>query len=398
MGSIALTRLEELTYLFIRREAGIASAEEQAGDDPLLSEVHRDIWAAAFLEEPQLAAEVPRHLAAERQLLERLLANPAWEEVRAETVGDEWLSAALAVPTARKLLELLSGKPDGPSRRGRSRAAGAGQEAQSATPPDAAGEELDSALARAALEAADEARAAREATGVCLAWGVQPGRPRSGVPGKEVVAVAEKLAASSRLREIVRLAGRFTRIALQKRRSRVKREPTEVAEIEMGGELARLLPSELVALADPLRRPDFYRRFIERKMLQYRLDVPTPQGRGPLVVCVDESGSMAGEREVWAKAVALACFNIAAKESRPYALVHFGSAHEIRVDRFPRPRRVGPAQLLEAVEHFFGGGTDFEAPLAQALEVMEESPFRRGDVVFITDALCRASEAFAEEF
>jgi uncharacterized protein with von Willebrand factor type A (vWA) domain len=401
------------------------------------------VWAAAYLPEPELAPSAPPHLAAERRLVERLLASPAWEEVRSETALDEWLSAALTVPTARRLLEILpeeaealareaalrerktrqleeqavrlreqAAEEQDPSRRAEFEAQAeaaersAGEERRAAekwgvmaaAAVDAAGEKLEKALARAAFEAAEAAREVKGALEVCRAWGTEPGRPHMGVPSKEVLAVAEKLAGNPRLREIMKLAGRFTRIALQKRRSRVKRESAEITEIETGGDLSRILPSELSALADPARRTDFYRRFQERKLLQYRLDARAPQGRGPLVVCVDESGSMAGDREIWAKAVALACFNLAAKQARAYALIHFGSAYEIRVDRFPRPRKVGPAEVLTAIQHFFGGGTSFETPLREALKVMEESPFRRGDMIFITDAECRVSDQFVKRF
>lgn len=443
MGCITLAHLDALTYLYVRRETEIAAVEQEADDDLLLPALHQDVWAAAYLPAPELALNTPPHLVAERRLIEKLLANPAWEEVRGDTVGDEWLSGALTVPTARKLLEILpkeaealareaalrgrraqeleeqaarlreqAAQEQDPARRGEleAQAAAAEQAAEAerqaadaaarkaAAALDAAGEKLEKALARAAFEAAEAARDAMGALEVCRAWGLEPGRPHAGVPGREVLAVAEKLAANERLRKITRLAGRFTRIVLQKRRSRVKREPTEIAEIEIGGDLSRVLPSELSALADPVRRMDFYRRLQEKKLLQYRLDARTPQGRGPLVVCVDESGSMAGEREIWAKAVALAAFNLAAKQNRPYVLIHFGSTCEIRVDRFPRPRKAGPVEVLAAVEHFFGGGTNFETPLTQALKVMDENPFRQGDIIFVTDGECAVSEAFTKKF
>jgi uncharacterized protein with von Willebrand factor type A (vWA) domain len=379
----------------------------------------------------------------EKRLIEKLLANPAWEDVRRETVLDEYLSATLTIPTTQKLLEAVpqevqamakeaalrekkaqellkqaarlrerAMQEQDTSRRKKievqAEAADQAAEAErqaadewadkAVNALETAGDGIEKALARAVLDAAETVHDTKEALETCRAWGLEPGRPHAGVPAKEVQAVAGKLAANERLREIVRLAGRFTRIALQKRRSRVKREPTELAEIEVGGELSRVLPSELVTLADPVRKLDFYRRFGEKKLLQYRLDARAPQRKGPLVVCVDESGSMAGEREVWAKAVALAAFNLAAKEGRPYALIHFGAPREIRVDCYPKPRRVGPAEILSAVEHFFGGGTDFQTPLAEALKILEESEFKRGDIIFITDAQCWVSDQFVKKF
>lgn len=442
-ASILLGLLDALTYLAVRRETEIAAAEQEAGDDLLLPALHQDVWAAAYLPELELTPGVPPHLTVERRLVEKLLANSAWKDVRRETVLDEWFSATLTVSTAQKLLKILPGEAramareaalrekkvqelDEQAARLREQAAGEKDPARQAdlevqaeaakqaadaerraaeewgtravAALDAAGDGLEKALAREVLDAAETVHDTKEALETCRAWGLEPGRPHAGVSAKEVLAVAEKLSGSKRLREIVKLAGRFTRIALQKRRSRVKREPAELVEIETGGDLSRVLPSELSALADPVRRVDFYRRFTEKKLLQYRLDARAPQGKGPMVVCIDESGSMAGKREVWAKAVALACFNLAAKENRAYALIHFGSPLEVRVDRFLYPRKASPAEVLAAIQHFFGGGTDFDTPLKQALKVMEESPFRYGDIIFITDAECRVSNQFVKEF
>jgi hypothetical protein len=66
----------------------------------------------------------------------------------------------------------------------------------------------------------------------------------------------QRLQGSSRLKRIAELAGRLERIAANKARSKVKPGVGEVHGIGLGGlaDLARLLPSELVALRRPARR------------------------------------------------------------------------------------------------------------------------------------------------
>ncbi len=70
----------------------------------------------------------------------------------------------------------------------------------------------------------------------------------------------------------------------------------------------RLLPSEAVMLGLPELELEFYRRYLERRLLSYqsrgtlprqRIMLRTPeqggqqlQQRGPFIVCVDTSGSM----------------------------------------------------------------------------------------------------------
>ncbi|MCL6445286.1 MAG: hypothetical protein K6T83_17820, partial [Alicyclobacillus sp.] len=77
-----------------------------------------------------------------------------------------------------------------------------------------------------------------------------------------------------------------------------------------------------------------------------------------------------------------------------FAVVHFGSRHEIFVQQWPRPKDATPAELVQMAQHFFNGGTDFEQPLKEAVQVMDEASFKKGDIVFITDGESRVSEAF----
>ena len=94
--------------------------------------------------------------------------------------------------------------------------------------------------------------------------------------------------------------------------------PTNLVGIHQASDLMRLLPSEAVMLALPELELEFYRRYLERRLLSYqsrgtlprqRIMLRTPerggqqlQPRGPFIVCVDTSGSMGGYPEECAKA------------------------------------------------------------------------------------------------
>jgi uncharacterized protein with von Willebrand factor type A (vWA) domain len=146
-------------------------------------------------------------------------------------------------------------------------------------------------------------------------------------------------------------------------------------------------------------------------VMQYRMSGRRKQALGPLVICYDESGSMAGEKEIWAKAVVLALLFIARRQKRPYAAIAFGSAKEIRVKTIQRPEMATMADVLEVAEPFFNGGTDFQRPLMEARKIIEAGGcpstgsarcpghrFERADVVFVTDGLCRVTPEFLAEF
>src|SRR5690606_20452321 len=46
---------------------------------------------------------------------------------------------------------------------------------------------------------------------------------------------------------------------------------------------------------------------------------------------------------------------------------------------------------------FPGGGTDFEKPLAAAVELLEDAKLKGGDIVFLTDGEATIDDACAEE-
>ncbi len=66
----------------------------------------------------------------------------------------------------------------------------------------------------------------------------------------------------------------------------------ELAGATMGNNISLLLPSEIQKLALPALRPLFYLQYIERTLLEYEVKGKSEQERGPLVLCIDVSGSM----------------------------------------------------------------------------------------------------------
>ena len=99
-----------------------------------------------------------------------------------------------------------------------------------------------------------------------------------------------------------------------------------------------------------------------------------PRGRrGPLVVCVDTSYSMAGGREAVAKAVALAACRVAAAQKRSGLVLAFGAADELAEVRCPGVGATAADvdRLLDFLERGFGGGTDVVGPLRRAVAAIE---------------------------
>jgi uncharacterized protein with von Willebrand factor type A (vWA) domain len=205
----------------------------------------------------------------------------------------------------------------------------------------------------------------------------------------EKLNLAKNIQSDTKLKQLAQMAGRFTRIALSVPKTRTD-APIEVHAITVGNDLSHLLPSELMLLASPLTRREFYRRFSESTLLQYDLKAKENLGQGPIVLCIDESGSMAGLKELWAKAVFLGLLAIANRQKRDIAIVHFSSSHQLRVEFFAKGI-ANPAQIIEHASFFYGGGTDFAAPLDAAMGLTEVH-LPKADILFVTDGESSVSE------
>jgi uncharacterized protein with von Willebrand factor type A (vWA) domain len=206
--------------------------------------------------------------------------------------------------------------------------------------------------------------------------------------------LGRRLARNKKLGELARMVGRFKQDARALKRKTLERGVAEAYDIELGSELGRLIPAELLAMHHPILKRDFHRRVLEGAVLQYRLRDDEPKGKGPMVVCIDVSSSMQGDKEMWAKAVALTLMDIARRQRRLFRAVMFSSGDvSLRVLDLNRERRYQPDlnKVVEMAEYFPGGGTDFEAPIDAAVELLGEKKLKRGDIVIITDGESQVS-------
>jgi uncharacterized protein with von Willebrand factor type A (vWA) domain len=258
------------------------------------------------------------------------------------------------------------------------------------------------ARARAALPAAAAGLSRRlaEAAEESEQWGTGLGAAGRSSPGRKIE-LGRRLATNPKLRKLAAVVGRMREQALALRRRPFERASEEVFEVRLGADLERLLPPELLALHHPVLRRDFARRLVEGQLLSYALRGAEERGRGPMIVCLDGSGSMAGDKEIWSKAVALTLLEIARRQRRLFRFICFSSAETplFTLDLNPRERHeVQEDRALDVAEYFPGGGTDFETPLSAALDCLGASRYRRGDVVLITDGECRVSPDWLARF
>jgi len=306
-------------------------------------------------------------------------ALPSFSRLAAECRGDA-AAAATAVESILEEMELPSAeKPPSPEIPGSSK--------DPSLRPLIAG----CARASSAVEELREATLGLEQ--VQLGSGRHPGSGTvdpARVERPTVRPLAARLRGDPRLRRIAELAGRMKRITAAKRRQRVKHGADEMSDVEQGGDLGRVLPSELARLGHPFLRLDFLRALLERQLLQYELSGTETLGKGPLVVLLDKSGSMGGPRDIWATALALALLEEARRDQRVYALLGFDA-------RVKFEATVRPGELLPEAGLFVecAGGTDIGLALERGLEIIRTHPgaLRKADVILVTDGGADSSVA-----
>lgn len=165
--------------------------------------------------------------------------------------------------------------------------------------------------------------------------------------------------------------------------------PSEVRGLERGRALSRVLAAELSLLADPDTEGLFWHRYLSGQLMQLELDqelvlsedasrVPVGQGKGPILLLLDTSGSMRGEAELLSKALCLAVLRLAMLQGRRCLLVAFGAGRQLRTADL---QDVADPALAELLGGRFAGGTDPGKALETALALGAEN----ADLFMVSD-------------
>ncbi len=181
--------------------------------------------------------------------------------------------------------------------------------------------------------------------------------------------------------------------------------PHDTRGVERSGDIARMLPSEAILFVRPALRLLWHAKRAEQALATYRVrgmqqerciadnavavareteGRKKKQDRGPIIICLDTSGSMQGAPETVAKAVTLEAVRIAAAEKRDCFLYAFSGPSQ--VTEFDLSVKKGGVQaLLDFLGCSFHGGTDVAGPIARALKRVETAKWSKADAIVVSD-------------
>ena len=385
-------------YNFIKdRSSRMQEIEEKGSKDyNQFPELMQDTFDALFKNEPKLLEEwqIKPDFLVNKVIADKLLESPRYKELRVMTQADELASAVGTEVMSEQLIEWIKeqkelndalnqlieaaggmesadGEGEGEDDEGKEGEEGKGKSNKKQTLAEAmkAYEEamqnfqamsedrkLNKSIDRIAAKVKDQVR---ETSDMISNWGLERSGTYTKRPVNEKMELLNKLRTNQKLQQIARLAGRYRRLALQTKREKVKKGLDETHSITQGDDLGRLIPAEWMRLAHPLTEQQFVADLIEKKTLIYQVKGKEKKARGPIITCIDESGSMSGLPEIWAKSVALALFEIAREQKRDFYVIHFSSGarmEQLHTNEFLKTDPFNIEQMIDMAEYFENGG------------------------------------------
>lgn len=186
----------------------------------------------------------------------------------------------------------------------------------------------------------------------------------------------------------------------------------EINGLKYSNDIAAALPCELAMLKNPAAKKLFQLKFAQKQLLSFayqneqaetqekteqeEVTMEKQEPKGPIIICVDTSGSMNGTPENIAKTVAFALAKIAVEQERLCYIISFSTdieTLEVKPNEDMELTNADGGNYLQKLVSFlhmsFNGGTDAEPALRKALDMLAgkdgATGYKNADVLMISD-------------
>lgn len=196
---------------------------------------------------------------------------------------------------------------------------------------------------------------------------------------KQCIAVAKRISKDKQFKALLEMAGRMERQADTAIKTSCEYGCDELVGVTFGSDIANVLPEETV------HHQLFAMNYVEDKLMINKFKGKQPHSKGPIIVCIDESGSMEGFRYHFSRAILFGLFIVAMHEERPLIVNRF--SHEVSTHYIK-----DTSDIMAILDKFMNGGTDFELALSTSFDQIKSDPeFTKADIIFLTDGECGVS-------
>jgi len=225
----------------------------------------------------------------------------------------------------------------------------------------------------------------------------------------EIKKWAEYISKNNGVKELLDMLGRLRQAEKTSKKELVKtishiKEPVvdinskeEIVGIKIGKDLEHVLPQELALLSDEETSLLFDLKYVEGRLMSFDLHglnesikeieeeklvkVSEEEQKGPIIICVDTSGSMQGSPETIAKAITLYMATKAISDKRDCYLINFSTA----IETMDLSGMMGMEKVIKFLRKSFNGGTNASPALSHAVDMMKTQKYKRADVLMISD-------------
>lgn len=171
----------------------------------------------------------------------------------------------------------------------------------------------------------------------------------------------------------------------------------EIVGVHIGKDIEHALPQEIALLSDDETAVLFDMKFVEGRLMcfemegmqatshdveeEHMIEVEEEEKLGPIIICVDTSGSMKGSPETIAKAVTLFMATRAISQKRDCLLMNFSTG----IETLDLSGQIGMTKVIEFLQRSFHGGTDAGPAFTHALNMMNDEKYKQSDLLVISD-------------
>lgn len=166
---------------------------------------------------------------------------------------------------------------------------------------------------------------------------------------------------------------------------------SDIYGVTTGHDLGSLLPSELALFMDDKTENVFIQRYLsdQLQVFRYKSEIMNPERslnkkpaarRGPMIICLDTSGSMDGKPQKISQSLVIKAVDVAMKEKRQCFLIAFSVS-------------IKPIDVLKECQNIIGvlqksptGNTNATQMLDATFKLLESNPeYINADVLWVTD-------------
>lgn len=401
-------RFNELLFM----SKGLQKVKHEGRNEPYFDQLMGDIWSSFYKAKPRLLdkEEINSNLFFNHQLMERVLNDGTFQETHEFTKLDDLHSALSTISFAKKIFQWIENQTEinqdlsNAHKKMMEQLKKSGDNSEQFQKKmneyfnvlekhmESDSKEFSEMLKDSIEQTKQTKRQINELVG-----GIEAGKGSKDemkqMPLRDQFVLAEYLQHNYKMRSIAEWAGRFKAIAKSKQKS-ISKESISRSGITVGKDIDRILPNEMLNLSNPITKNEFLKRFVEGQTLQYATKGKQTLGKGSIILCLDQSGSM-DKLDEQSKGFTLALMSIAKRQKRDFALITFDNLVNIR--KYPKGK-ITTGEMVELCENFMGGGTDFVKPLEKSLSLIKGSKYKNADIVFVTDGQAPLTPGFLKRF